>query len=111
MSPKAHTGAVRPSATGRNAPGVDAADYLGLSVDALPTPCLVVDIPTLEANIERWQRGVERHGKRLRPHIKTTKSPDIAALQLRAGACGIAVAKVAEAEVFAAHGFDDIVVA
>jgi D-serine deaminase-like pyridoxal phosphate-dependent protein len=111
MSPKSHAGAVRPTATGRTVPGVDPAEYLGLSVDALPTPCLVVDLPTLEANIDRWQRGVERHGKRLRPHIKTTKSPEIAALQVRAGACGIAVAKVAEAEVFAAHGFDDIVVA
>jgi D-serine deaminase-like pyridoxal phosphate-dependent protein len=88
-----------------------ASEYVGQPVDSLPTPCLVVDLPRLEANIERWQRAVEQHGKSFRPHIKTHKSPEIATLQVRAGAAGIAVAKVAEAEVFAAHGYDDIVVA
>jgi D-serine deaminase-like pyridoxal phosphate-dependent protein len=91
-----------------NGPGPRA---VGQRVETLPTPCLVVDLPTLEANIDRWQRAVEQQGKRFRPHIKTHKSPEIAALQARAGATGIAVAKVAEAEVFAAYGFDDIVVA
>jgi D-serine deaminase-like pyridoxal phosphate-dependent protein len=95
--------------------GIDAdpalAAYIGQRVETIPTPCLVVDVPRLEANIERWQRSIEQHGKLLRPHIKTHKSPEIAWLQERAGANGIAVAKVAEAEVFAASGFTDIVVA
>lgn len=87
------------------------AGYEGQRVETLPTPCLVVDLPRLETNIERWQHAIDAQGKRLRPHIKTHKSPEMALLQTRAGAAGIAVAKVAEAEVFAAHGFDDIVVA
>ena len=111
MSAKGRSRVAEPVAANLNELEMAPDRYLGLSVDELPTPCLVVDIPTLEANIDRWQSAVESQGKRLRPHIKTTKSPEIAALQLRAGACGIAVAKVAEAEVFAACGFDDIVVA
>lgn len=90
------------------APG---AAYEGRRVETLPTPCLVVDLPRLEANIDRWQRAITGQGKRFRPHIKTHKSPEIAMLQAAAGADGIAVAKVAEAEVFAAQGFGDIVVA
>jgi D-serine deaminase-like pyridoxal phosphate-dependent protein len=85
--------------------------FLGRPAAELPTPCLVVDIPRLDANIRRWQEIVAGGGKRFRPHIKTHKSPEIARRQLDVGAAGIAVAKVAEAEVFAAHGFDDIVVA
>ena len=87
------------------------AAYVGQRVETLPTPCLVVDVPRLAANIERWQRAIDQQGKRLRPHIKTHKSPEIALLQERAGANGIAVAKVAEAEVFVALRVRDIVVA
>jgi D-serine deaminase-like pyridoxal phosphate-dependent protein len=95
------------------APAADVAlvSYVGGPVAELPTPCLVVDLDRLEANIARWQSEIQRRGKRFRPHIKTHKSPEIARLQAHAGASGIAVAKVAEAEVFAAAGFDDIAVA
>jgi len=47
----------------------------------------------------------------LRPHIKTHKTLEIAQMQLRAGATGITCAKLGEAEVYAAHGFQDIFVA
>ena len=87
------------------------ASYVGDTVAELPTPCLVVDLDRLDANIARWHSEIQRRGKRFRPHIKTHKSPEIASLQAHAGASGIAVAKVGEAEVFAAAGFDDIVVA
>src|SRR2546426_2874540 len=50
-------------------------------------------------------------GKSLRPHIKTHKTPEIARMQLAAGACGITVAKLGEAEVFADAGFDDMFMA
>lgn len=83
----------------------------GMRVDELPTPCLVVDIDRAERNIVSWAADVVAAGARLRPHIKTHKSPEIGRLQMAAGATGIAVAKTAEAEVFAAAGFDDIVVA
>src|SRR3970282_1832058 len=50
-------------------------------------------------------------GVRLRPHAKTHKVPEIARLQLKAGAAGLSVAKASEAEVFAAAGAADLFVA
>jgi D-serine deaminase-like pyridoxal phosphate-dependent protein len=52
-----------------------------------------------------------RAGLALRPHVKTHKSIEIGHRQVRAGAVGITVATLSEAEVFAAAGFDDIFVA
>jgi D-serine deaminase-like pyridoxal phosphate-dependent protein len=83
----------------------------GLSVDQLPTPCAIVDVDRLERNITRWQRAVADSGISFRPHVKTHKTAEIARMQLAAGASGIAVSKVAEAEVFAAEGHLDIVIA
>jgi D-serine deaminase-like pyridoxal phosphate-dependent protein len=80
-------------------------------VSALDTPALLVDADRLERNITRWQQAADAAGVRLRPHIKTHKSVELAALQRAAGASGIAVAKTGEAEVFAAAGFDDIAIA
>jgi D-serine deaminase-like pyridoxal phosphate-dependent protein len=80
-------------------------------VSELDTPALLVDAERLERNIARWQRAADDAGERLRPHIKTHKSVALAALQRDAGAHGIAVAKVGEAEVFAAADFDDIAIA
>lgn len=77
----------------------------------LSTPCLVVDLDKMEANIHNWQQAIGQHGVALRPHVKTHKVPAIAKLQLAAGAGGITVAKIAEAEVFAEAGCDDIFVA
>jgi D-serine deaminase-like pyridoxal phosphate-dependent protein len=83
----------------------------GMTVDDLPTPALLVDLDTLERNVERWQREATAHGARFRPHVKTHKTVELARMQLGAGACGLTVAKVSEAEVFVHAGFDDIVVA
>jgi D-serine deaminase-like pyridoxal phosphate-dependent protein len=54
------------------------------------------------------QALVASHGKRLRPHAKTHKSPLLARQQLDAGAIGVCCAKLGEAEVFAGAGIDDI---
>ena len=71
----------------------------------LSTPCLVVDGAALERNIERMAATARRTGVMLRPHAKTHKSPDVAALQLRADCTvGIACATVAEADAMAAAG-------
>jgi D-serine deaminase-like pyridoxal phosphate-dependent protein len=83
----------------------------GTPLDRLPTPCLVVDLDRLERNLSTWQRAASAHGVRLRPHVKTHKTLEIGRMQLAAGAAGITVAKVAEAEVFVAGGFDDVVIA
>ena len=71
---------------------------------ALETPALVIDGEALELNIERMAAAARQTGVALRPHAKTHKSNDIAALQIRAGAVGICCATVVEAEALAAAG-------
>src|ERR1043165_4989682 len=82
-----------------------------MTIDDLDTPCLVVDIDRLERNVAAWQAIAEGSGKRLRPHMKTHKTVEIARMQLDAGAAGITVAKVAEAELYVDTGFDDVLIA
>jgi D-serine deaminase-like pyridoxal phosphate-dependent protein len=76
-----------------------------------PTPYLVVDVPLMEANIGRVARTAGESGVALRPHVKTHKCVEIASRQVAAGASGITVATVGEAEVFVDRGFDDVFVA
>lgn len=76
----------------------------------LATPCLVVDLDVVARNIERLAGGARDRGVALRPHIKTHKSVALAQMQLEAGAAGITVGTVGEAEVMAAGGIDDIFV-
>jgi D-serine deaminase-like pyridoxal phosphate-dependent protein len=82
-----------------------------MHVEELDTPVLVFDLDVLETNIEGMADAARRTGVGLRPHTKTHKSPEIARMQLEAGASGITVAKLGEAEVMADAGFDDILVA
>lgn len=77
----------------------------------IDTPALVLDLKATERNIERMAALAAANGKALRPHTKTHKLPPIAHMQVRAGAVGIVVAKVGEAEVMAASGIRDILVA
>jgi len=78
------------------------------SLSTLDTPVLVVDQPTLQRNILRMQERATAGGKRLRPHGKTHKSPEIAGRQTAAGAVGLCCAKPGEAEVFVNGGVTDI---
>jgi len=77
-------------------------------VTELPTPQVLVDLPTVERNIRRMQAAAAAGGLRLRPHAKTHKIPAVARRQIAAGAVGICCAKLGEAEVFADAGIDDI---
>jgi D-serine deaminase-like pyridoxal phosphate-dependent protein len=77
----------------------------------LDTPALIVDLDRLERNIARMAEIARAGGKRLRPHTKTHKTPEIARMQVEAGAVGLTVAKLGEAEVLADHGFTDLFVA
>ncbi len=70
----------------------------------IETPALVIDLPALKRNIDAMAARAQRAGMSLRPHAKTHKCPDIATLQMQAGAVGIACATVAEAEALAASG-------
>jgi D-serine deaminase-like pyridoxal phosphate-dependent protein len=72
--------------------------------DEIPTPALLLDLDRFERNLERMAAHVRRHGKALRPHAKTHRCPEIARRQIAAGALGVAVAKLGEAEVMADAG-------
>ena len=77
---------------------------------AADTPEVVVDLGVARANIERAAALTRSHGVALRPHTKTHKLPQLARLQLGAGAAGIMVAKLGEAETMADAGLDDVLV-
>ncbi|HEX8024995.1 MAG TPA: alanine racemase, partial [Candidatus Limnocylindrales bacterium] len=77
----------------------------------LDTPTLLIDIDIVERNADRMADEMERRGIALRPHTKTHKSVALARLQLEAGARGVTVGTLGEAEVLADAGFIDIFVA
>jgi D-serine deaminase-like pyridoxal phosphate-dependent protein len=74
------------------------------------TPCAVIDMDRVEANIARIQAACDAAGVANRPHIKTHKSPLLATMQIKAGAKGITCQKLGEAEVMADAGIDDILI-
>lgn len=77
----------------------------------LDTPALVIDLDIVERNARRLGEALAARGVALRPHAKTHKSVALARIQLEAGASGITVGNLGEAEVFAAGGIDDICIA
>jgi D-serine deaminase-like pyridoxal phosphate-dependent protein len=82
-----------------------------MHINELDTPAVVVDLDTLESNLNRLSNYCRQHGLKLRPHTKTHKIPAIAQMQIQSGAHGITVAKVGEAEVMAQAGLDNILIA
>jgi D-serine deaminase-like pyridoxal phosphate-dependent protein len=72
------------------------------------TPALILDLDRMERNIGRMAEFAKACGVSLRPHAKTHKSPEIAKMQLAAGAIGVCLQKVGEVEVFAGSGIRDI---
>lgn len=77
----------------------------------LDTPALVVDLDVVDANNRRLVGHLAPRGIRLRPHAKTHKSLALARMQLEAGAQGLTVGTLGEAEVFAAGGISDLFLA
>lgn len=77
----------------------------------LDTPLLLLDEARMQRNIERMQSRMDRLGVRFRPHVKTSKCPEVVRRQLAAGARGITVSTLREAERFAEGGVDDILYA
>jgi D-serine deaminase-like pyridoxal phosphate-dependent protein len=77
----------------------------------LDTPALVVDLDVVDANNRRLVDYLGSRGISLRPHTKTHKSVALARLQLAAGARGITVGTLGEAEVFATAGIGDVFLA
>lgn len=79
--------------------------------DEVETPALLVDLDVVEANIAGMAADMRARGIALRPHAKTHKSVELARMQVAAGAVGITVGTIGEAEVFAAGGIRDIFIA
>jgi len=77
----------------------------------IDTPALLIDKTKMLGNIKKMQSIAEAAGVKLRPHTKTHKIPELALLQIENGATGIAVAKIAEAEVMCDAGIEDIQIA
>jgi D-serine deaminase-like pyridoxal phosphate-dependent protein len=84
---------------------------IGDRVEDLDTPLILADLDRMERNIRDWQSWMDEHRVAFRVHVKTHKVPEIALLQMAAGARGICCAKISEAEPFAAVGIDDICLA
>ncbi len=84
---------------------------IGLAVSDLDTPALLVDLDLMQHNIDRMSGHLRTRGVAWRPHAKAYKTPAIAHRLRRAGAIGVTVAKVSEAEVMAAGGIEDILIA
>ncbi len=78
--------------------------------DEVDTPALVLDLDAFEHNLDRMAALLAPTGTKLRAHAKTHKSPVIAHQQMRRGAVGQCVQKVAEAEALAWGGVPDILV-
>jgi D-serine deaminase-like pyridoxal phosphate-dependent protein len=81
-----------------------------MRIEELETPSVLIDLDRMERNITRMQARCDEAGVKLRPHIKTHKIPEIARMQVEAGAVGIACQKVSEAEIFASAGLNDILI-
>lgn len=93
------------SATASEAPILEAAQIVD-------TPVMVVDLAILRHNLDSMATRARSYGVALRPHAKTHKSPDIARMQLEAGAIGLTCAKLGEAEVLVDQGgVEDILIA
>jgi len=78
---------------------------------AIQTPAALIDEARMMQNIARMQQRMEALSVRLRPHVKTPKCIEVARRQQAAGARGITVSTLKEAEEFFAAGFDDVLYA
>ena len=83
---------------------------VGRPVAAIDTPALVIDLDAMERNLARMQDFANAHQVRLRPHAKMHKCAVLALRQRQAGAVGVCVQKVSEAQVLAQLGVDNIYV-
>ncbi|HWW69065.1 MAG TPA: alanine racemase, partial [Duganella sp.] len=81
------------------------------ALTGLNTPAAVIDVPLMRRNIARMQSKMDTMHVHFRPHIKTSKSVPVTAMQLAAGARGITVSTLLEAERFFEAGITDILYA
>ena len=83
---------------------------IGMSLDEVDTPALIVDLDAFDRNLRRLADRVAGTGVRLRPHAKTHKCAVIALKQMELGAVGVCCQKVSEAEALVYGGVKDVLV-
>jgi len=81
-----------------------------LGKNDLPTPALMVDLDTFEANVARMIGYVKGKGRAIRPHAKTHKCAEIAKYIIRQGAVGACAAKISEGDALAAEGVTGLLI-
>jgi D-serine deaminase-like pyridoxal phosphate-dependent protein len=81
---------------------------VGRHRDEVVTPALVLDLPAAQRNITKMARSLRAMPAQLRPHIKVHKSPQLAQMQIDAGAIGLSTATVWEAMVMVHSGIDSV---
>src|SRR6185437_2863312 len=79
-----------------------------MRLNNITTPAAIVDVRKMRANIRRMQQRMDLLGVKFRPHVKTAKCVEIVREQLAAGAQGITVSTLKEAEAFFKEGVRDI---
>ncbi len=84
---------------------------IGQHQSQLDTPVLCLDLDLLEQNVQTMFREISEHGKQWRPHVSCHMSRDIAKLVLDAGATGVSVSTVFEAEQLVSAGIPDVLIA
>ncbi|XP_031711198.1 uncharacterized protein LOC116387887 [Anarrhichthys ocellatus] len=83
----------------------------GEALSTLCTPALVVDLDKVKRNAERMIERCQNLGVQLRPHMKTHKTLECADILTGGSRRCIVVSTLAEACLYADHGFDDILYA
>lgn len=84
---------------------------IGLPIEEVPTPALLVDLDLLTENMETMAAYLQKVGTHLRPHAKTHKTPAIGHMQMRHGAVGLCCATVGEAEAMVYAGIPEVLIA
>jgi 3-hydroxy-D-aspartate aldolase len=83
---------------------------IGMPLDEVDTPALVIDLAAFERNLRRLPERISGSGVKMRPHAKTHKCPVIALKQMELGAVGVCCQKVSEAEAMVYGGVRDVLV-
>ena len=82
---------------------------VGIRLEEVDTPALILDLDAFETNVRRLADAVPPR-VRVRAHAKTHKCPEIGKRQIAAGAVGVCCQKVSEAEAMVDGGIDDVLV-
>jgi len=82
-----------------------------MKISRLQSPALVLDQGKVLRNTQAMTRRLADKGVKLRPHMKTAKSIDVARMALDGNFGGVTVSTLKEADYFLGHGFTDIIYA